>query len=134
MQAQVFAKPSAIASATDEQKATVVGFTVGKKGYGEVAFDIPSYNITDVRQLDLRYSLVWEGTPGHMTSVTLYPDQSTKPPQGTSLNKPATISVYFYKKNWNMERIISIVESQEDTKFISYDIVTKLLRFQVKHF
>jgi len=132
--AQVYTKPADIASATDEQKADVVGFTIGKTGYGEIAFDIPSFNTTDVRHIDLRYSLVWEGTPGHMTSVTLYPDQATKPPQGVALNKPATVSVYFNRVGWSMERIISIVEAQEDTTFVSYNSFTKLLRFQVSHF
>jgi len=130
----MFAKPPGIVSATDELKASVAGFTIGKAEFGEIAFDIPSFNTTDVRHLDLRDTVVWEGTPGHMTSVTLYPDQTTKPPQGVALNKPATISVYFTKEGWSMERIVSIVESQEDTKFVSYDNSTKLLRFQVSHF
>jgi len=132
--AQVYTKPADIASATDEQKAAVIGFTVGKAGFGEVAFDVPSFNSTDVRQIDLRYSLAWEGTPGRMTSVTLYPDDTTKPAQGVALNKPAIVSVYFEVVGWSMERIISIVEGQEDTRFVSYNRSTKLVRFQVNHF
>jgi len=46
MPKKVFTKPSGIASATDEQKASVVGFAIGKEGYGEIAFDVASFNTT----------------------------------------------------------------------------------------
>ena len=85
---QVYAKPEAAG-----QLASVVGFTLGRPGFGEVAFDVAGFNVTDIRGLDLRGVLRWGGSAGRMTSVTLYPDAATKPQRGTQLNKPATVTV-----------------------------------------
>ena len=58
-----YTKPERLDLATDSDNENVVGFVVGMVGYGEVAFDVDEFNVTDVRNLDLRDSLVWEGTP-----------------------------------------------------------------------
>jgi len=111
----------------------VTDFAIGKAGFGEIRFNVPGYNVTDVSRLDLTKQLVFDGQPGKMTSVSLYPDAATKPFHGVELNKPATITVFF-TKSWTLTKIRRVVEAQEDTRFISYDSATKELVFQVQHF
>ncbi|ANB11201.1 FG-nucleoporin NUP116 [Sugiyamaella lignohabitans] len=68
----------------------VKNFTVGRKGFGFVRFDVP---------IDLsQYSSVFKQIPGRIVifgkkSCVIYPDTSSKPAPGSELNVKATISL-----------------------------------------
>jgi hypothetical protein len=80
----VYTSPSDFLLLSDEEKSRVHNFTIGKSGYGEIAFDVEGFDVTDVRELDLRGEIEFSGNPGSITNVDLYPDETTKPARGNS--------------------------------------------------
>jgi len=125
------ADPSALAS--------VKGLTVGRHGFGHVRWPGP----VDLRGLDLD-ALV------HIRSKVLevYPDETEKPPEGTGLNQPATVSllkVFKIDKSTGKpstdpaavkkfrKRLVEH-SAEQDSKFVSYDPETGEWVFEVTHF
>ena len=62
----------------------------------------------------------------------VYPDPSMKPKVGQKLNKRAIITLNDI--NSTEEKLRTKVNKIEDTKFISYDQNSKILKFEVEHF
>lgn len=132
---EVYTKPlslDAMQGLSSIEKAKVGNFTIGVKGYGEISFDVDGYDTTDVRSLDLRDALSWSGKRGSRTNLGLYKDV-VKPALGVALNKPATLTVYF-DKDWSLSKIKSTVQRKIKGEFVSFDEVTKELKFRINHF
>jgi len=126
----VYTEPADLRSSAQD---SVIDLVIGKEGYGQIKFDVAGFNVTDTSGIDLSEDLLFTGEEGKMTSVTLYPTQETKPEQGTKLNKPATITVYF-DKDWEESRVQELVEGQDDVEYVSFNRATKELTFRVQHF
>ena len=71
---------------------------------------------------------------GYCKGVELYPDESTKPAEGTELNKPCVITVYF-KKGRKVEKMKAQTEKMPNQpEFLDYQPKSGVLKFKVKHF
>jgi len=132
----VYTKPysvSELQSLTPERLASVGNFTIGKSGFGEVAYDIEGSDVTDVRSLDLRQVFTWSGKKYRTTNLGMYRNVDPKPSVGTELNKPATLKVYF-NKDWTYTRIVNTVERRIKGEFVEYNREDKLLTFRIPSF
>ncbi|KAL1999630.1 hypothetical protein VTN02DRAFT_4254 [Thermoascus thermophilus] len=125
-----------------DQLKHVVGFTVGRKSCGQVTFDEP-VDLTTV-DLDQIFGGLVEIT---MRSITVYPDDATKPPMGKGLNVPSTLRI---ENSWPrgrdrksttpitsgplFDKHIDRLKKVTDTEFISYDKDTGTWVFKVPHF
>jgi nuclear pore complex protein Nup98-Nup96 len=125
-----------------EQLKQVEGFTVGRQKCGHVTFDRP----VDLNTVDLDNVL---GGIVQITvrSITVYPDEATKPPRGKGLNVPSTLSI---ENSWprgrdrkssasirsgplydrHVDRLIKV----SNTEFVTYEKETGIWVFRVAHF
>ncbi|KAF8866856.1 hypothetical protein BDZ45DRAFT_667523 [Acephala macrosclerotiorum] len=124
-----------------QEKSKVTDFTVGRKGVGQVRFnvdvDLTKINIDDIMgnivQLNIR-------------SATVYSNPAKKPPVGQGLNVPAIISL---ENSWPRKRDTKTPASDKgirfkkhverlkrvpDTHFIDYESDTGVWIFSVEHF
>jgi hypothetical protein len=131
--------PSAedLAQMSDEELSSVKNFTVGCSGVAFVMF----HGESDVRNLDI--GEIVELGKG---SVVVYPDSTHKPPPGTSLNKPAIITIQncfphnkkgeimVGEKVW--EKFVDKLKQQTESfgQFVNYDRGTGAWIFEVSHF
>lgn len=76
----------ALQGMTQEELKHVEKFTVGRRGYGEVKFDVP----VDLSKLD-PHDIMGKLVVIAEKRVIVYPDESQKAPQGTELNVPAIV-------------------------------------------
>ncbi|EFC47103.1 nucleoporin 98-96 [Naegleria gruberi] len=109
------------------------GFTVGRKGYGEVEF----LGVTDLtKNLDLD-KIIYEIETHHVEvySSNVYTER-TKPPVGTELNKPTIIKLFnVHPKNNDykqFERKLRKANEKSGSRFIDYE--TGQWTFKVEHF
>lgn len=108
-------------------------FTVGRVGFGSVKF----LGETDVRGLDLV-----EIVKFNRHEVVVYEDESSKPPVGEGLNKPAVVTLYltFETSGFDRYRFCKVVDrlrasaDRQGAEFISYDPSSGEWRFSVRHF
>ncbi|XAR52774.1 hypothetical protein NMG60_11021026 [Bertholletia excelsa] len=117
----------------------VKDFVVGHIGYGSIKF----LGETDVRQLDLD-SLIYINN----REVTVYVDDSKKPPMGQGLNKPAEVTLLnikcINKKTGKQYTDGPLVEKyrekltraakEQGAEFVSFDPVEGEWKFRVPHF
>lgn len=108
-------------------------------GYGKVYFpdkvDVSNLNLDEI--VHIRYR-----------EVTLYPDESKKPPVGQGLNRRAIVtfdSVYPFMHGRSVkepddtllscftEQLLEVCE-EKDMKFLEYRVATGSFVFEVKHF
>jgi len=137
---EVYTRPSMdeIAKMTKEERASIANLVIGKEGYGEIAFDVDGYHVSDVSGLDLNKILRWSGKPNQITNIALFSSgedgdpASRKPAVGVGLNKPASLSVYF-DKDWNEEKLATKL-ARMGAKLLSLDRASKTLKFQVNGF
>ncbi|OAX84565.1 hypothetical protein ACJ72_01064 [Emergomyces africanus] len=125
-----------------EQQKHFVGFTVGRAGCGSVTFDEP-VDLTTVDINSLFDKLIKIGT----RSITVYPDDVTKPPRGKGLNVPSTLRI---ENSWprgrdkkaplamtsgpTFERHVDRLRRVTNTEFIDYEKLTGTWVFKVPHF
>lgn len=118
------------------------GFQVGRQGCGSVTFDGP-VDLTAIPLDDLYGKLV----DIQLRSITVYPEASTKPPQGKGLNVPATLRL---ENSWPrnrktnapssatsgplFEKHMKRLRGMTDTEFVGYDVQSGVWTFRVPHF
>ena len=129
----MFMRPSADALSllTESELARVDHFQVGCFGKGCVTWP----GLSDLRFLDIDAIVRFEDR-----AVIVYPDESSKPPEGEGLNKPAVVELRLEPKNAAKARtneaayIEKIRETTESmgAEFLSYDL--EIWRFRVAHF
>lgn len=115
------------------------GFTVGRLGYGSVYFpdevDVSNLNLDEI--VHFRYR-----------EITLYPDESKKPPVGQGLNRPACVTfdaVYPFMNGKSVkqpddrlltcfiEQLLEVCQ-EKNMKFLEYRVNTGSFVFEVEHF
>ena len=111
--------------------ASVPNFIVGRKGYGTISFKSP-VDLTDVASLSILREIV-EITRG---TVTVYPDESKKPPLGKGLNVPALVTLENVQPppDFEGDEFIEELRVRPDTEFVSYNVETGEYVFNVEHF
>lgn len=129
-------KPSReqIEAMTREERKAVAGFTVGRKGVGQVTFN-SSVDLTNINLDELFDGIVVLVT----RSATVYPNSAKKPPVGKGLNVPSTISL---ENSWprgknGSNKFVKHVErlkKVQGTTFVDYNKDTGVWVFRVEHF
>lgn len=116
-------------------------FTVGCQGLGSVDFgpcDLTNTNLDDICGKIVKFG---------KRSVTVYPEESTKPPRGKGLNVPSVIHLqnsypsdrHHRRKieegsNTAYERHVAQLKKLRNTEFLDYDVKTATWSFRVQHF
>ncbi|EFE30806.1 uncharacterized protein ARB_02296 [Trichophyton benhamiae CBS 112371] len=125
-----------------EELKQVPNFTVGRVRCGSVTFDRP-VDLTTVN-LDDIFDKIAKIT---IRSITVYPDEATKPPRGKGLNMPSTLRI---ENSWprgrdkrspspftsgpTFEKHIKRLKEVTNTEFIDYEKETGTWVFTVPHF
>uniref|UniRef100_A0A093V7L7 Nucleoporin n=1 Tax=Talaromyces marneffei PM1 TaxID=1077442 RepID=A0A093V7L7_TALMA len=125
-----------------DQLKHVEGFTVGRQKCGQVTFDRP----VDLTTIDLDNVL---GGIVQITvrSITVYPDEATKPPRGKGLNVPSTLRI---ENSWPrgrdrktsssiisgplFDKHVDRLSKVTNTEFVTYEKDTGIWVFRVAHF
>lgn len=137
-------KPSSaeLAKFSRDQLKHVVDFTVGRQHCGSVTFNGP-VDLTGI-DVDNIFSVLVDIS---LRKITVYPDESIKPPMGKGLNVPSTLRI---ENSWPrgrdkksnspttsgplFEKHIDRLMKVTDTEFINYEIETGTWIFKVPHF
>jgi len=113
---------------TEDELAAVGGFVVGCTGQGDVRW---SGNV-DVRGLNLDDLVEFKGR-----SVTVFPDDASKPARGESLNRPATVRLLGVLPRGDAGRYAETIAKTTASfggKLIRYSPVEGVWEFSVSHF
>ncbi|KAJ5544262.1 hypothetical protein N7513_007073 [Penicillium frequentans] len=125
-----------------DQLKRVVDFTVGRQNCGQVTFN-GAVDLTTVDIDNIFNGIVDIG----LRKITVYPDESIKPPMGKGLNVPSTLRI---ENSWprgrdkkkpspvtngplfdkHIDRLMKVT----DTQFIDYELETGTWVFTVPHF
>ena len=137
-------KPSAqeIQNMTQDQKRSVSNFSVGREGCGRVEFNLP-VDLTLHPLEDICGKIVHI----ELRSLTVYPDQSKKPPLKKGLNVPSTL---YLENSWPRQRDrktplheksgprfdkhVDRLRKVSGTEFVRYEKDTGTWVFKVPHF
>lgn len=137
-------KPSQaqISKMTQDEKRKVQNFSVGREGCGHVEFNAP-VDLSRVPLNEIYDSIVLI----ELRSLTVYPDQSKKPPQGQGLNVPSTL---YLENSWprgrdrktplheksgpRFQKHIDRLRKVGGTEFVRYEKETGIWVFKVPHF
>ena len=125
-----------------DQLRRVTGLSVGREGCGKVEFNEP-VDISNISLKDIYNNIVVIS----LRSLTVYPDQAKKPPQGKGLNVPSTI---YLENSWPRARDKRTPVSEKNgsrfnkhverlrrvggTEFVTYEKDTGTWIFKVPHF
>jgi nuclear pore complex protein Nup98-Nup96 len=125
-----------------DQLKQVVDFTVGRQNCGSVTFNGP-VDLTVIDLDNLFSTIVDIG----LRKITVYPDESIKPPMGKGLNVPSTLRI---ENSWPrgrdrksnspvtsgplFDKHIDRLQKVGDTEFINYETETGTWIFKVPHF
>ncbi|KKY18541.1 putative nucleoporin [Phaeomoniella chlamydospora] len=115
-------------------------FTVGRQGCGSVTFN-GAVDLTKIPLDDLYGKIVDIG----VRSITVYPDASTKPPQGSGLNVPSILRL---ENSWPrsrgkpsaatsgpiFDRHVNRLKQVKGTNFVNYETQTGIWTFTVPHY
>ncbi|PWY87626.1 hypothetical protein BO70DRAFT_198647 [Aspergillus heteromorphus CBS 117.55] len=137
-------KPSRaeISKLSRERQKCFVGFTVGRQRCGQVTFDEP-VDLTTVDLDNLYDRIVDIG----VRKITVYPDETIKPPMGKGLNVPSTLRI---ENSWprgrdkkspspltsgplfdkHVDRLVKV----HNTEFVDYETETGTWVFRVPHY
>ncbi|CAG8357903.1 unnamed protein product [Penicillium salamii] len=133
---------SELSRLTRDQLKQVVDFTVGRSNCGSVTFDGP----VDLTGIDI--DNLFDGLVDiNLRKITVYPDESIKPPMGKGLNVPSILRI---ENSWPrgrdkksnsplttgplFEKHIERLQKVGDTEFINYETETGTWIFKVPHF
>lgn len=132
----------ALQGMTQDELKHVEKFTVGRRGYGEVKFDVP-VDLSKIDPHDIMGKLVVIAEK----RVIVYPDEVEKAPQGTGLNVPATVRL---EKCFSTDKdtkkpitdpehprfklFIERLRARPGVEFIDYDIESGTWTFHVESF
>ncbi|RAH43280.1 uncharacterized protein BO95DRAFT_502161 [Aspergillus brunneoviolaceus CBS 621.78] len=141
---EYFMKPTRaeLSKMSREQLKKVVGFTVGREHCGQVTFDEP-VDLTTIDLDNVCGGLVDIG----VRKITVYPDETIKPPRGKGLNVPSILRI---ENSWprgrdkkspspltsgplfdkHVDRLVKV----HNTEFIDYEVETGTWVFKVPHF
>ncbi|KAI5958552.1 NUP145 [Candida theae] len=119
----------------------VQDFIIGRVGYGQIAYDYPVDLTNIVSNADGNGTSIAEELFDNIvtikqSAVLVYKDNEEKPPLGNELNVPATITLEGIKPkpNVSMKDHINYLKSQIGMEFVTYDPITYVWVFKVKHF
>lgn len=119
----------------------VRNFIIGRVGYGQIAYDYPVDLTRLVANAENNGHLIAEELFDNIvilkqSAVLVYQGIDDKPPLGTELNVPATITLEGVKPkpNLSMENHIDFLKRQIGMEFVTYDPITYAWVFKVKHF
>ncbi|KAI8385003.1 nucleoporin autopeptidase-domain-containing protein [Radiomyces spectabilis] len=132
----------ALSMMSHEELKHVENFTVKRRGYGEVSFDVP-VDLSDIPLQDIMGTIVIIETK----TVVVYPNESTKPALGHGLNAPATVKLencYTTDKDTKQpirdpeharfKLFLNKLRKRQGVEFLDYDMQTGTWTFKVKHF
>ncbi|KAI9659750.1 MAG: Nuclear pore complex protein Nup98-Nup96 [Alyxoria varia] len=124
-----------------EEKSAYKGLVVARMGVGHVEFEEVNLN-----EIELE-GLIGRDVVLDVRAVTVYPDPNNKPPPGTGLNVPATITLgnswakarggklpVHENKGPRFEKHLRRLKSVPNTEFIEYRHTTGEWVFRVQHF
>lgn len=127
---------------TQDEKRKVQNFSVGRKGCGHVEFNAP-VDLSRIPLNDIYDNIVHI----ELRSLTVYPDQSKKPPQGQGLNVPSTL---YLENSWprgrdrktplheksgpRFQKHVDRLRKVGGTDFVRYEKDTGTWVFKVPHF
>jgi nuclear pore complex protein Nup98-Nup96 len=125
-----------------DQLKQVVDFTVGRQNCGSVTFNGP-VDLTAIDLDNLFSAIVDIG----LRKITVYPDESIKPPMGKGLNVPSTLRI---ENSWPrgrdrksnspvtsgplFDKHIDRLQKVGDTEYVNYETETGTWIFKVPHF
>lgn len=119
----------------------VHNFIIGRVGYGQIAYDYPVDLTSVVSRTEENGTLIAEELFDNIvilkqSAVLVYKDVQEKPPLGSGLNVPATITLEGIKPkpSLSMEEHINFLKRQIGMEFVTYDPITHIWVFKVKHF
>ncbi|KAJ5168383.1 uncharacterized protein N7482_003977 [Penicillium canariense] len=131
-----------LAKLSRDQLKHVVDFTVGRQNCGEVTFNGP-VDLTTVDLDNIFGGIVDIG----VRKITVYPEESLKPPMGKGLNVPSTLRI---QNSWPrgrdrknplpitsgplFDKHIDRLRKVTDTEFVTYETETGTWVFKVPHF
>lgn len=116
-------------------------FIVGRKGYGQIAFDYP-VDLSELhQQAQLHKRSLYETLFEDVIEigdkfVKVYKDDKNKPIRGHGLNVPATITLEHIKpkKGDDITTFMKMLRNKLGMEFITYDPITYVWTFKVQHF
>jgi nuclear pore complex protein Nup98-Nup96 len=127
---------------TQDEKRKVQNYSVGRKGCGHVEFNAP-VDLSRIPLNDIYGNIVCI----ELRSITVYPDQSNKPPQGQGLNVPSTL---YLENSWprsrdrkttlheksgpRFQKHVDRLRKVGGTEFVRYEKDTGTWVFKVPHF
>ncbi|CCE85262.1 Piso0_004844 [Millerozyma farinosa CBS 7064] len=120
---------------------SIENFIIGRIGYGQIVFNYP----VDLSSLELASRESGTSLADELFGrivviekkvVKVYHNVDNKPPIGFGLNIPATITLENIgpKPNQTPSALISYLRQLQGMEFITYDPITSMWTFKVKHF
>lgn len=126
---------------SDEQLTNIENFIVGRVGYGQVAYNFP-VDLSRIailarkKNITLNKELFENIIKIHHKNIQVYAEEESKPPIGFGLNIPATITLEGIKPKDDVSAgdYIKYLQSQIGMQFVTYDPITCIWVFKVRHF
>lgn len=126
---------------TFEELANIENFIIGRKGYGQIAYNHPIDLVEIVEATLANGTSISEAIFGNIVQILdkhtiVYENLTEKPPIGFGLNVPATITLerMIPKENMSTNDYINLLKRQKGMEFVNYDPITYVWTFRVKHF
>lgn len=124
-----------------EDLSNVENFIIGRKGYGQIAFNFPVDLSSVAERARAEGPTIAESLFGNIVQilekhVIVYENSEEKPPVGFGLNIPATITLEKMKPKDGVSTsaYIKLLKRQLGMEFVNYDPITYVWTFKVKHF
>lgn len=132
---------SELSQLTAQRLANVENFIIGRIGHGQIAYNYPVdlsgvAMICEENNTSLNKELFGKIVEIGNRIVKVYQDAENKPPIGFGLNIPATISLEGIepRKGESRTDFIKYLQRQVGMEFVTYDPITCIWTFKVKHF
>ncbi|EGV64702.1 hypothetical protein PSN45_005042 [Yamadazyma tenuis] len=130
-----------LASWSLKDLSSIDNFIIGRKGYGQIAFNY-AVDLSDIKRKcseesksfdsELFFNIVEIGSK----YVKVYKDSKTKPPRGFGMNVPATITLENINptSGKDLNSFITVLKQKEGMEFVTYDPIVFTWTFRVQHF